>query len=166
MKALTLYQPWASLIACGVKTIETRSWATSYRGPLLIHAAKTIPAGWRDEAEYLARRFEEKLKSVCVEISQHWRSLPMGRVVAIADLHDCLATAGPGHLEGTRGVVEISQANEETGSFGPGRVGWMLSNVRAFRDPIWWKGRQGLWDFPDDVISDYLEGSHAFQVQG
>jgi hypothetical protein len=39
---LTLHQPWASLIALGVKTIETRSWSTKYRGPLAIHAG----AGW------------------------------------------------------------------------------------------------------------------------
>lgn len=44
MKALTLHQPWASLIALGVKTIETRSWSTSYRGPLAIHAAATMPS--------------------------------------------------------------------------------------------------------------------------
>lgn len=41
MKALTLWQPWASLVALGVKTIETRSWSTGYRGPLAIHAAST-----------------------------------------------------------------------------------------------------------------------------
>ncbi len=39
MKAITLWQPWASLIAIGAKKIETRSWATKYRGPLAIHAA-------------------------------------------------------------------------------------------------------------------------------
>ena len=43
MKALTLWQPWASLIAVGAKTIETRSWSTKYRGPLAIHAAKRRP---------------------------------------------------------------------------------------------------------------------------
>lgn len=43
MRALTLHQPWASLVAVGVKTIETRGWSTTYRGPLLIHAAKTMP---------------------------------------------------------------------------------------------------------------------------
>ncbi len=43
MKALSLHQPWASLIAEGVKTIETRSRATRYRGPLAIHAAKHRP---------------------------------------------------------------------------------------------------------------------------
>lgn len=40
MKALSLWQPWATLIANGAKQIETRSWSTSYRGPILIHAAK------------------------------------------------------------------------------------------------------------------------------
>jgi len=40
MKAISLWEPWATAIAIGAKKIETRSWATSYRGPLAIHAAK------------------------------------------------------------------------------------------------------------------------------
>lgn len=39
MRILTLTQPWASLIAIGAKTLETRSWRTGYRGPLAIHYA-------------------------------------------------------------------------------------------------------------------------------
>lgn len=41
MRAISLWQPWASAIALGSKRIETRSWSTSYRGPLAIHAAKS-----------------------------------------------------------------------------------------------------------------------------
>ena len=53
-RALTLHQPWASLIALGVKTIETRSWSTPYRGPLAIHAGMTplgsaLPGHWVGE---------------------------------------------------------------------------------------------------------------------
>jgi hypothetical protein len=49
VKALTLHQPWASLVAAGVKMIETRSWSTRYRGPLAIHAgAKRPRAEWFD----------------------------------------------------------------------------------------------------------------------
>lgn len=45
-KILTLSQPYASLVALGAKRIETRSWRTSYRGPLAIHAAKGLgPVG-------------------------------------------------------------------------------------------------------------------------
>jgi activating signal cointegrator 1 len=43
VKALSLWQPWASLVALGVKTLETRSWSTSHRGPLAIHAAAAVP---------------------------------------------------------------------------------------------------------------------------
>ena len=43
MKALTLHQPWATLVAVGEKRIETRSWSTDYRGPLAIHAGKARP---------------------------------------------------------------------------------------------------------------------------
>ncbi|MFL5577327.1 MAG: ASCH domain-containing protein [Gemmatimonadaceae bacterium] len=43
MKALTLTQPWATLVAIGAKTIETRSWPTHYRGEVAIHAAKGFP---------------------------------------------------------------------------------------------------------------------------
>lgn len=40
MRGLVLRQPWANLVADGFKTIETRKWSTSYRGPLLILASK------------------------------------------------------------------------------------------------------------------------------
>ena len=40
MKALSLKQPWAAMVANGTKTVETRSWSTSYRGPLAIHASQ------------------------------------------------------------------------------------------------------------------------------
>jgi hypothetical protein len=48
MKALSIKQPWANLLASGEKTIETRLWPTAYRGPLLIVSSKTPkihPAG-------------------------------------------------------------------------------------------------------------------------
>ena len=41
IKAISLWQPWASLIVCGAKEIETRSWSTKVRGTVAIHAAKT-----------------------------------------------------------------------------------------------------------------------------
>jgi len=49
MKALSVKQPWANIIASGEKTIETRTWATEYRGLLLIVSSKTPriePAGY------------------------------------------------------------------------------------------------------------------------
>ena len=40
MKAISIKDPWASLIAQGEKTIEVRTWKTSYRGPLLVCVSK------------------------------------------------------------------------------------------------------------------------------
>ncbi|MHB1844897.1 MAG: ASCH domain-containing protein [Deltaproteobacteria bacterium] len=40
MKALSVQQPWANMIASGEKTIETRTWTTAYRGPLLIVSSR------------------------------------------------------------------------------------------------------------------------------
>ena len=40
MKALSIRQPWASLVAAGLKTVECRTWKTKYRGPLLICSSK------------------------------------------------------------------------------------------------------------------------------
>lgn len=41
MKAITIKQPWASLIVSGLKDIENRTWKTNFRGRVLIHAGKT-----------------------------------------------------------------------------------------------------------------------------
>lgn len=71
MKALSVRQPWASLIAIGKKTIETRSWATNYRGKLLIVSSKT---GMDKDVPY------RNLLSL---------GLPFGKAIAIAELIDC-----------------------------------------------------------------------------
>jgi len=49
MKALTISQPYASLIASGEKWVENRTWATRYRGPLAIHAGRGTQYLSRDE---------------------------------------------------------------------------------------------------------------------
>jgi activating signal cointegrator 1 len=67
VKCLSLWQPWASYIADGGKTTEYRGWGTSYRGPLLIHAAKTT------------RDCEPEEKKV----------LPFGAIICKVDLIDC-----------------------------------------------------------------------------
>lgn len=51
MKVLTLTEPWATLVAIGAKTIETRSWRSWYEGPLAIHSAKSYPRWARDLAK-------------------------------------------------------------------------------------------------------------------
>lgn len=79
MKALSLWQPWATLIAVGAKTFETRSWSTDYRGPLLIHASKNT------DGLYAARTypFRDALLKAGYERPD---DLPLGICIALCDL--------------------------------------------------------------------------------
>ncbi|NYT68747.1 ASCH domain-containing protein [Pusillimonas noertemannii] len=56
MKALSIRQPWAWLIVHGHKPIENRSWRTTYRGPLLIHAAQGMTRAEYEDARDLAEQ--------------------------------------------------------------------------------------------------------------
>lgn len=99
MRALTVWQPWASLIAECVKTIETRSKPTHYRGPLLIHAGKSTQCrrrGGLQVGDYKVRPFGTtgmalegpglpRFRST-PRLQGYW--LPLGAVVAVADLVD------------------------------------------------------------------------------
>lgn len=98
-KMLTLWQPWASLIAVGEKWIETRSWSTPYRGALAIHAASrerrvskfgAVPDGAVTAADEYTHDHgicccgHDALKCLRFGLC----SLPLGAVVATADLVD------------------------------------------------------------------------------
>ncbi len=81
MKAISLWQPWATLVALGIKQTETRHWATKHRGQLAIHAAKR----WRPEQQQAALRFAEQHPAHAAAIlspmrggivAASWRSYP------------------------------------------------------------------------------------------
>jgi hypothetical protein len=84
MKAITILQPFASLIACGAKKIETRSWPTKYRGPIAIHAgAKPL-----DTTSYFDRELYRFCDALGLPDIYSFTQLPHGAVIAIADLVD------------------------------------------------------------------------------
>lgn len=149
MKALTLTQPWATLVALGEKQMETRSWSTNYRGPLAIHAAKALPKSWR---EFTNEVFRDALEEICginefdvPDLSK----LPTGVVVACVQLVDVQPMEPP--FYDPRGW---SSTNKERvfGNFGPGRFAWMLEDVYALPEPIAYRGRQRLWEFPASLL--------------
>lgn len=77
MKCLTVRQPWAALIVRGIKDVENRSWATRYRGPLLIQASVNMTAA---DLEYVAHRYGIKMER---------SSLVFGAILGAVDLVDC-----------------------------------------------------------------------------
>lgn len=132
LKALTLAQPWASLVACGAKKIETRSWKTSYRGPLAIHAAKGFPKS----AQNL---FYEFPIYPALDAVKHG-DLPRGSIIAIAKLVACLEIT-PAFVEG------LTFTEKCFGDYGPGRYAWILQDATSFPEPIPAKGALSLWDW-------------------
>ena len=162
MKAITIRQPWASLIATGLKGFETRSWSTKHRGKLAIHAGVskdsygTTPAhqvilsvaGSSPEwQEYILR---------CADTPSH--EIPFGAIVAICDVAEC-------YRIGVDAVgIYIERKDASTGCwekfdyienrkelmFGewlPGWYAWELVNVRILETPIPAKGKQGFWEW-------------------
>ena len=135
IRALSITQPWASLIALGAKSIETRSWATGYRGPLAIHATKGFPR--RALECCLDEPFRSALWAASVRSADH---LPRGKVVAIAELVDVRRITTPKSLR------YVLSANEVAfGDFTPGRYAWVLANVQPLPEPIPARGMQRLW---------------------
>ena len=85
MKAITIHQPWASLIACGEKQIETRRWPTKYRGPIAIHAGKKP----LDTNTYFDRELYRFADALGLPDIYRFYQLPYGTVIAIAELVEC-----------------------------------------------------------------------------
>lgn len=152
MKALTLTQPWASLVAVGAKRIETRSWATHYRGPLAIHAAK----GWtaRDR-EFAASPLVSAAMCGDPEGVGLGRTFPLGYVVATVELLDCVPIAAlRSHLRARD--FEPAPCEERFGDYRPDRWAWLLGDVRQLVQPKPVRGRQRLWNLPDEMDGSFL----------
>lgn len=139
IKALTVWQPWASLIAHGVKVFETRSWATKWRGPLAIHAA----GRWGRDIDMLVQR--PPYPALLAGLELRAETLPLGCVVCVVDLIDVIPARDV--------LVRISDGERRLGDFRPGRFAWELGNVRLLKEPVYAKGTQGLWwwDVPDGL---------------
>lgn len=121
MKALSITEPYASLICEGRKTIETRSWKTSYRGDILIHASATrIPKEYRTLLSYVSQTRQ-------------------GNIIAKAKLVDC--------IEMTDDWIDtLDDEEKKFGFYSSGRYAWVLDNIEPIK-PIKAKGRLGLWEY-------------------
>jgi hypothetical protein len=184
MKALTVRQPYAQLIALGVKTIETRSWATNYRGPLLIHAGAAAPkeqdiGPWHvwNESGYVwwldGRKGDPE--------SANYFACPLGAIVASCKLVDCVAIidvqkSGQVSLPylaagyDTLTYFDDPPAPEDRildeeipyGDFAPRRYAWMLEEIKPVerRCPACW-GSGGDREDPEGRLSCWICKGHG-----
>jgi hypothetical protein len=173
VKALTLTQPWATLMAVGAKRYETRSWSTSYQGPLAIHAGKGLgPVGGLRGLRALCAL--EPFRSVLTEAGYaDPRDLPRGRVVAEGELVGCFSTLAVGdELSALAEFSDVSPADheEDFGDYGPGRFAWAIADVgQQVSSPV--SGSLGLWDAPclsrnphQDVLCELDAGHDGLHV--
>ena len=145
VKGLTLWQPWATLVASGMKEVETRSWGTGYRGLLAIHAARK----WDDEVMGQVEAARESVRrcwGVWFRRPEHveagnvpWEET-LGRIVAVCTLADCRPMLLPPDPQ--EGLF---------GNYGEGRWGWVLRDVHPVLPPIPCQGNRCLWNVPDDL---------------
>lgn len=134
MRALTLWQPWASLCAAGVKEHETRSWPAPRRAVgerLAIHAAAKTASSVESE-------ITPDLDVLCRSLfGSDWRrSLPRSQVLCTATLHEAVPTESIADL--------VTDADRTSGIWTPGRWAWPLTDLETFA-PIPARGAQGLW---------------------
>lgn len=138
MKALTICQPYAELIARGDKRVENRTWSTPYRGSLYIHAGKS--RNWLDIW----------FNGNC-EIDGETRipihAMTFGAVVAIATLADCLPYDCVAD-----GVYDKKYPWLRTHEHANGPWCWVLENVQRLTVAIPWRGAQGLFEIPETGV--------------
>lgn len=146
VKAISLHQPWATLLASGVKRYETRSWPTRHRGPLVIHAGKT----WNDEIlhECLVGPLAAALHAACVLGSE----LPLGAFVGVVEVVACKPTYGGIHESGAEWAL---------GDWSPGRFAWDCQNARRLERPIPARGYQRIWNITDEQLAQIIADEGA-----
>ena len=122
MKVLTLKQPWATLISEGLKEYEFRSWKTSYRGKLLIHAGVSIDKE---------------------EIKKYNYDYPKSRIVALVELIDCIKIDNNFNkmIKDKNSIVYGSKDREG--------YAWKLRLIKKIDDKKEIKGKLGLWNIED-----------------
>lgn len=137
MKALTIKQPWATLIMQGDKRFEFRSWQTKYRGELLIHAGKRID--------------KEAIKRLSKYLP---KELPLGEILGKVTLVDCVKMSPKFKkmlLKENKDIYTDSSFKEN--------YGWQLENVEVFKEPLEAKGRLSLWEYEMQKAHNFFENS-------
>lgn len=139
MKAITLTQPWATLIAIGAKKIETRSWNTSHRGLIAIHAGSSFP---RHCAKLTGiDPYKSALRTGGISGAG---TLPTACILAVAKLVHAYQFDGTSEADFSANEVAF-------GDFTSGRYGFVLEDVRSLAEPVKCTGALSIWTLKPEI---------------
>ena len=130
MKALTIKEPWASLIVQGFKKYEFRSWKTNYRGKILIHAGLTTD------------------KLVLDRISKYNLELNNGYIIGEAELVDCILV----DLEFDKYLRDLDNIVYNANHIN--KYAWKLENIKIYDKKELVKGKLGLWNYDNFIFTN------------
>lgn len=136
VKVLSIKEPHASLLLTPYKTIETRSWATSYRGEIYLHASKSMPSYAKEKAMWdrvlkLYNKYEQDTGKKIMWLNK-------GFIYAKAILVDCIEMT-------PENIAALPREEIDAGYYSPGRYMWVLKDVTPI-DPVPAKGHLGIWN--------------------
>lgn len=139
-KALTVKNPWAWLIAQGIKDIENRTWRTNFRGRVLIHAAAGLTKGFY--SDFLPKKYWENLNQSETSILIQKSSATASQILCSVEIMDC--------------VINHPSIWAEKGTTEDGKqiYNWVLANPRPEPqfEGLKIKGALSFWDFTQDRI--------------
>ena len=136
MRALSIIQPWGTLILDGIKTIETRTWSTKHRGDLLICAGKKYDADFDDDTRTIHNRVFKAKNYKPKYFNEH----AQGVALCVVELIH-VRQYGLSEFDLYQGL--ISNKIE--------RYAWIITNVRPVKQvPI--KGKLSLFEVDDSLI--------------
>lgn len=142
MKVLSIKQPWASLIALGIKPIENRSWKTNFRGRIYIHAsAKVVNVA---PIDLLSTDQRKEVLSKYHKGVFPWFN-PVSAIIGEVDIIDCVMNHPSIWAE--KGKVVNTNGYGHTEKYKP-IYNWVLANPVSYDNPILnVKGKLSFWEF-------------------
>jgi len=147
LEAITLWEPWATLVAYGYKQYETRSWQTQHRGPLLIHAARRPPMA----ADLSPAPIRQALDEIGIKAETDFH---LGCGIAIVQLTGVYRTEAI--------VDRLTDQDLAFGDFALDRYTWVLIAPQRLKEPLPLRDQEGIWSVSDDVARRL----RAFELAG
>ena len=131
MKVLSIKEPFATLIKDKEKHIETRSWKTTYRGELYIHASLTKYKNESMDNSYIDSLIKDK-------------TLNYGYIICKCKLVDCIKID-----KSFQEKIAKNEKEYKLGDYTEGRYAWILEDIEVLSSKIKAKGKLNIWEYTD-----------------